>query len=132
MSRFLRHIPAYLPTGVVLCAILYLSLTADPMPNTSRFFDFPGADKLVHFIMYGGLTGCFCFDYYRRPCNSYNAKVPVIATLTAIIISGVVELLQNSMGLGRTGDWLDMLANALGALVGMVVGDALMRRWFAK
>ena len=66
MLRFLRQIPPYLLTLIVLVAICYLSLDADPFPDRERWFTFPGSDKVVHFIMYGGLTATFCFDYYRR------------------------------------------------------------------
>lgn len=131
MTQYLRRIPAYLPTALVLCAILYLSLTADPMPDSRRWLNFPGADKVGHLIMYGGLTGTFCFDYFRRPRNAYSVQVPAIATVVAIAISGVIELLQDSMGLGRTGDWMDVIANACGALLGIVIGTVSMRQWFA-
>ena len=130
MLRFLRHIPPFLPTLIVLVAICYLSLDADPFPDKDSWFTFPGSDKVVHFIMYGGLTGTFCFDYYRRVAAPCKLWLLIVALVVAIIVGIVMELLQAHMGIGRSGDFVDVIANSLGALIGIVVGNRLFTRLF--
>ncbi len=129
MHRFIRYIPSYLPTALVLAAIFYLSLATLYLPDDTRLLLFPGADKVTHVIMYAGLTSTFCFDYIRRTLARRSTIVLIWATIAAIAISGVIELLQSYMGVGRNGDWVDMLANIIGAVVGIVAGDKCMRRW---
>ena len=46
---------------VVLIAIIYLTLFPQPLGENEVHL-FEGADKIVHFIMFGGLTGTFIFD----------------------------------------------------------------------
>lgn len=129
MYRFIRNIPPYLPTALVFIAILYISLAPDPIPDEMPLLLFPGADKVIHFIMYGGLTGTFCFDYYRRANHRcHECRILIVASLTAMIIGGVIELLQDYMGIGRQSDYLDFIANTTGAIVGIIAGRWLMKK----
>lgn len=128
MNRFLRHIPPYLPTALVLIAILYISLAPNPMPYDPPFELFRGADKVVHFVMYGALTGAFCFDYYRHRHTINNRATLLIALLTAIAIGAGIEWLQEYMALGRSNDWKDLIANTAGAISGTTLGHHLFAR----
>ena len=132
MLRFIRHIPPYLPTLLVVAAICYLSLASDPFPDKERLLDFPGSDKVVHFIMYGGLTATFCFDYYRRCADLLKPRLLVVALVAAIALGAMMELLQSYMGVGRTGDVIDLVANSLGALAGILAGHKIFARLFAS
>ena len=99
---------------VVLIAILYLTLFPQPLGDEGIHM-FEGADKVVHFIMFGGLTGTFLFDRWRmeRPLSMGAA---LLVALISTIIGAAVEYLQSAMQLGRTGnDLFDALANTLGA-----------------
>ena len=48
----LSFLHRYLPTLIVLCAILYLSLAPAPIPDADKLHLFKGADKVVHFCLY--------------------------------------------------------------------------------
>ena len=130
MLRFLRHIPPYIPTLLVYVIICYLSLDADPFHDSKRLFVFPGSDKVVHFIMYCGLTATFCFDYYRHRVVRSGSWLLPVALVVAIATGGVLELLQTHMGIGRTGEYVDFIANSLGAVVGLVAGRKIFARLF--
>ena len=131
MLRYVRHIPPYLPTILVVAVICYISLLSDPFPDQERWLDFPGSDKVIHFIMYGGLTATFCFDYHRRHAESLRPWLFVIVLSVAIALGAVMEWLQMCMGLGRTGDIFDIVANSLGAWLGVVVGNKIFAKLFA-
>lgn len=125
MKRYIRLLPPYLPTMIVVVAICYLSLASNPIPNQPSFLNFPGADKVVHFLMYWGLTVTFCFDYYRRASLQYERAMLAAGVLLAIALGGAIEILQTTMGAGRSGDWLDFAADATGAFIGIVVGRSM-------
>ena len=131
MLRYVRHIPPYLPTILVVVFICYASLFSDPFPEQERWLNFPGSDKLVHFIMYGGLTATFCFDYHRRHAESLKLWLFVVVLTVAIVLGVGMEWLQMSMALGRTGDILDVVANSLGACLGVVTGNKIFAKLFA-
>lgn len=128
----IRRIPPYLPTLLVLSAICYLSLDADPLSGKERWLDFPGSDKLVHFIMYAGLTATYCFDYYRRRITRHHYWPLVVALLAAIGVGAVLECMQAYMGIGRSGDYIDFVANSLGAIAGILAGNKLFARLMQK
>lgn len=120
--QLIRSIPPFIPTAAVVAAILFLSLAPDPIPDNKRFFLFAGADKVVHFIMYWGFSITYCFDYYRRNMIMKESKAMWCAFIAATILGGVIEILQANMALGRSGEFIDFIADIAGAAVGVVMG----------
>lgn len=110
------------PTGLTLGVILWLTLAPSPVPETDIPL-FPGADKIVHALMMAALTLVADFDLGRvekRRLSGVKAKhVCVIALLTAIF-AAIDEWLQGAMGLGRTADPMDLLADIAGILTATV------------
>lgn len=112
-----RFVCAYWPTVIVVALILYATLFPDPVPVDDMPL-IPGLDKLIHAIMFGGLTGAVAFDYSRshgciRPPKSVMARIAVVS----ILAGGCIELLQGAMALGRGAEWADFAADSLGVLV---------------
>jgi len=106
--------------GVVLvAATVYLTLEpASSIPSPGNF------DKVEHFATYVALMLWFSGLVSRR------RHWLVAAAL--VLLGGCLELLQVSMQLGRSGEWLDFAANAAGVGVGWFIaatfGDAWARR----
>ena len=126
--KIIDNIPAYQPTVAVLVAVLYLTLLPQPL-GEEEISLFDGADKVVHFIMFGGLTGTFIFDRFRisRPLTLRGA---LMAALVSAMLGALVEYLQYSMHMGRAGnDIYDALANTLGAFTAVLVCRWL--KWIA-
>ena len=127
--RIFSHIPPYQPTAVVLIAILYLTLLPKPLGEEDIQL-FEGADKVVHIIMFGGLTGTAIFDRFRmsRPLTLSGA---LLVALASAFIGAIVEYLQYAMHIGRTGnDIYDVVANTLGAFAAVPVCSML--KWIKK
>lgn len=83
---------------------------------------FEGADKVVHAIMFGVLAAVFVWDENRgRGVERLNARKLLKAVGLSAVYGGVIELAQESMGAGRSGDWLDWLADVAGAVVAVVL-----------
>lgn len=75
--------------------------------------------------MYMALTGTFCFDYYRRDPHRHALPALIWALLAAILIGGIMEIMQTQMALGREGDFIDFIANTLGAATGIIAGHRI-------
>ncbi|MDE5728050.1 MAG: hypothetical protein K2H94_08025 [Duncaniella sp.] len=120
MSKLrLEFFPPYQPTAIVAAFVLYLTLLPRPVGDGVHLFE--GADKVVHFIMFGALAGVWIFDRWR-------AGVPV--GLRGALLAGAfsalagvgIEWLQDVMSLGRGGnDPWDAAADILGAFAAVAV-----------
>lgn len=107
----------YWPSALVCSVILYSTLASEPA-LADDLPKIPHLDKLIHAIMFGGFAGALCFDYSRcHACRKVNAKTMFIFSLVAIAFGGLIELLQNAMQIGRSGDWLDFIADTVGVII---------------
>lgn len=100
--------------------ILYLTLLPQPL-GEEEFSLFDGADKVVHFIMFGGLTGTFIFDRWRisKPLGLHSS---LVLALCVSLFGCLIEWLQYAMQFGREGnDLADALANTLGAFTAVPI-----------
>ncbi len=100
---------------VCLAVMVWISLVPSP-PHLPGLF---GWDKLQHAGAYGVLTllGGLAVRYDRRAAWLGSAAV-------AVAVGGLMEILQGTCTLHRTADWLDLTADAVGALA--VVAVALL------
>lgn len=95
-------------------------LTLIPGPDIPEvpFWNIPYFDKLVHFGLFGMLAFLGIRGIYRQKGPSINLKIIAACTSLAVIIYGcLIEYLQSFVP-GRSGEFLDILANSLGALAG--------------
>ena len=106
---------------LVAAAILYLSLaTGRGLAKLPPIPLFVNADKLMHFMMYMGLSCVITFNQRK------SDKSLLLTAFTAVFLSaaygGVLELLQPFFP-PRTCDLLDFIADAAGAIVGFIITD---------
>lgn len=86
-------------------------------------------DKWVHVIMYGGTCGTIWIEYLRSHKDRISkAKLAVWAWAMPIVMSGAIELLQeHCTGGRRSGDWIDLAANATGVTLAAMAGIIIIR-----
>lgn len=131
-----RIVRRWWPSTLTLALVLWLTLTPDPAPDV----ELPSwlgehADKIVHAIMFGGLTGAFIFDYKRRlpraprPLDTGFTSALAIAM---IVFSVFDEWLQGAMGLGRSADVWDIGADLLGIAVGLLLAPPVCNALIKK
>jgi VanZ family protein len=79
--------------------------------------DVPMMDKWVHFVMFGGFT--FLWSWYR----SRTALLALaVMLLIGVALGATIELLQGYfVSLGRACEFLDAVADSIGALLGLVL-----------
>lgn len=111
--KYLRWIPPYQLTMAVGIVILYLTLLPKPFGEEDLPL-FPGADKLAHCCMFGGLALTYIFER-KRDRHPLSLKGALITASAATLFGIAIEFIQDAMNLGRSGDWADVVADGVGA-----------------
>lgn len=124
MKKLLFKIPPFVATVIVMGLVAYLTLFPDPVPAMPLMM-FPYADKVVHFLMFFAVSACWLFDSGRV---MRGAMVVSIAVST--LYGGLIELLQMWMGMGRSADWFDFVADFFGVVAGVAVCHRLLFKKF--
>jgi VanZ family protein len=110
------RLPAPLRAAIFAAAVagvLYVSLSpAETLPGTGM------SDKIEHALAWAALTGLGLALAPRR--------WRVVAGFCLLLGIGV-EIAQATMGLGRQGDWRDMVADAVGVLIAIRLAQAVQR-----
>lgn len=125
------YIKKYPFSLLVLVIVIYLSFFRPP---SLHFPLFPGFDKLIHFIMYAGVSGVLWVEFLW---NHRKGKLPVKrgvigAMVCPIAFSGLIELGQEYLTTYRGGDWMDFLANTTGVLIASFLAWCVIRPWLVK
>ncbi len=98
-----------------------------PVPE-SPMQDVPFFDKWTHLVMYGVLVLVVMTEYGHRKSTIRWKRFLIFGFTAPVIMGGLVELAQAYLTFGtRSGDWLDALANATGAVLGAIIGIPLAR-----
>ena len=109
---------------VLIAAIWYLSLLFEA-PETP-LDDVPLVDKWVHMVMYGGTFSVLWIEYIRQHQQPDYKKLLIWAFIAPIVMSGILELLQEYCTETRQGEWTDLLANSIGVILAAVIGLVLL------
>ena len=112
------------------CIVLIWILSFLPFPEMKGLDDVPFVDKWTHIVMYGGTCCVIWTEYVRQHLTLDGEKLFIYVWLLPILMSGVIELLQEYCTTYRGGEWLDMAANSTGVTLAVVYG--LLFRYFYK
>ncbi len=75
------------------------------------------ADKFVHSFLFGGLAFLYAGGFYRQTSVRWlNRHYLFAAFAFSTLYGGFIEILQATVAINRSGDWLDFLFDGLGAL----------------
>jgi len=124
MLYYLKKYPFSL---LIIAAVIYLSFFKPP---SIGFPLFPYMDKVIHFCMYGGLSGILWLEFLRNHRYSGTANLThawIGAVFCPIALSGVIELLQEYCTSYRGGEWVDFLANTGGVTAATLIAYFLLR-----
>ncbi|BAZ93184.1 uncharacterized protein FOKN1_0782 [Thiohalobacter thiocyanaticus] len=109
--------------ALVWMGVLYL-LSDQPAIDAPMLF--PGQDKLFHAIVYAVLGGLYLALFRPGPAG-YAAQARWLA-LGLAVLYGISDEWHQSFVPGREPDVLDVLADGVGAAVGVMVLHTLVRR----
>lgn len=132
MRKIIHKSPAWLYTVIVTLAIIYLTLVPKPLPDIQMPL-WEHTDKVVHALMFGGFVAACCLDYMRKKQISHISKrIMLTIIIIATAFGGIIEILQNAMGLGRSGDYFDLIADLAGIIIFAAISPATVRRLFLQ
>ena len=118
---YLFHLLRKYPVSVILFMVIwYLCFFTPPQTplDNIRFID-----KWVHITMYGGTCTVLWLEYLHKHTKEKNKKLILLAIISPILMSGLIEILQEyCTGGRRDGDWLDFAANSTGVLLATGLG----------
>ena len=101
------------------CLILFLSTTdAENLARLPRFY---GADKLLHLLMYMGLSFSLSME---NSIAKYKKRLALVL-LFPILYGGIIEIVQEYCLVLRSGDWIDWVADIVGAATGCLLAARL-------
>lgn len=121
----LLYFRRYPITFLLAFAIVLLSLL--PIPDVRMPVKVPLVDKWTHMVMYGVLTLVIWLEYIRAHRQMRGLRLLLLAFLAPIAMGGALELMQAYLTTCRSGEWLDFVANSIGAVVGASCG--LLASW---
>lgn len=99
-------------------AIWYLCVVKPP---SLRIGEIVGFDKIVHAVMYLGLCTVFWWEYISHGKVYTKCCLAFWGIILPILMSGMVELVQEYCTETRTGDWADFAANSVGVLLAFLL-----------
>ena len=126
LTKWIRRHPI---SVILILVIWYLSLFTPPKPELAnvRFID-----KWAHLLMYGSLAFVLWMEDWRVRKASPSMPRALALYIGPVAMSGLIELAQAYCTTDRSGDWLDLAANAIGALAGIVLSGMLTRKMRKK
>jgi VanZ family protein len=117
---FKRH-KRWIQLGFWLTLTLVVGLSL--RPNPGNVLGIHNIDKVEHFAAY------FALGFLVATGWSIKTMRPFWIALVALIaLGGAIELIQGTPFFGRTASWYDLLADAIGALFGLMVSKTLWQR----
>ena len=106
MMYYIKKYPFSL---AIILVVIYLSFFKPPKMDDIPLF--PGVDKVVHFCMYGGMSGMLWLEFLRnhRKYETVLWHAWIGAVLCPIVMSGIIEILQEYCTTYRGGDWFNAI-----------------------
>ncbi|MBL4669736.1 MAG: VanZ family protein [Flavobacteriales bacterium] len=121
----MANLKLYLPAIIWLVVILILSgYPGNQLPKIAVW----QFDKWVHTLMYGVLSFLVLIPYSKQFSVKGNRfKIGLFIILFGIFYGGFMEILQNNIFINRSGNWIDFIANSLGAIIGVVTYPIMIK-----
>lgn len=130
MKSFLRAIPAWTFTVILVGVISYLSLADKPFGETQISL-FKGADKLAHALMYLVLDIVVMLDYSKHRYPHHTSDNIALALTAIVSLYGLLmELAQLLMNNERSYEIADWYADTFGAVLGFLLARTMLCRWY--
>lgn len=115
----MKAVLKYYGTAILWASFILIMCSIDLGQVSKAAIFFPGFDKLAHCGFFFVLVIFCCTGLIRQQSHkAISYKSVIIITLTAVLYGGLIELLQLTVFTWRSGEWADLFADAIGALMG--------------
>lgn len=115
----MNFLKLYNKTILITLFVLFLSLYNVNTFIPHSFYLFKNEDKVIHLLMYFGITIVLLFESYLANPRSVNKML--LLNIFPLFIGGMVELMQTYLTQFRSGDWFDFFADAAGVILADIV-----------
>ena len=118
-----------------LWALFILVICGFPGNQLPRleFLDWLKPDKLVHLFIFGLLSYLLIRGFIKQDTISSLKKHPKFwSVVLSTAYGALIEVLQEYVFIYRTGDVRDVIADAIGAFLGIWILDKLMKKRFPR
>lgn len=117
----------------VVAVIIYATWVPQPV-DPDDIPPLPHIDKVIHAVMMGGLAGALLFDWHRMsPAKHLLTRRVMYAVIAAVVAFSVVdEVVQGLLPIGRPSDWLDLVADFFGGVIGALLGRPAVNAIYRK
>ena len=122
----------YWKSILIIAVILYLSFASPSTFKGVPSFEFE--DKLVHLLMYGGLTGFLILDFrqYSRYFQTTVITYVLICLALPVFLGAAVEIIQPVFFPPRTAEWIDWFSDITGVLSGWFIMSLITHKAFKR
>lgn len=103
--------------------ILFLSLSS--FEKVQLPIKVEGHDKMAHFLMYAVYAFAIVFSF--KNVKNRKFKFYFFIFLYLFLFGGLMEVLQGVLTNNRSTDFLDAIANGIGALIGITFAYAIVK-----
>jgi len=114
-----KHLYAFAFIGWMMF-ITFSSLSSFEGSGLSMF-NIPYGDKIVHFTFYfvAAVLGSLFFVETKEERTTRNKYLKILA-ISLIFFGMLIEVIQETMTINRSGDVFDALANSTGVILGII------------
>lgn len=64
---------------------------------------------------------------FSETIKKVTLKLQVVVSFSGILFGGLMEICQHYIFINRSGNWYDFIANAIGALLGVILYPHLLK-----
>ena len=94
-----------------------LCLPGSTLPS-GGMFDIPQLDKIIHIILFGGLTGLWCYYFYLKGKPARQLKTVFFVVYLLASANGIImEYIQRDYIPNRSFDPADIIADVIAASI---------------
>jgi VanZ family protein len=121
VTKASEPLPRYRGAWLLMGWVLLLLVAAGSLAPSPPESPIGASDKLMHFAAYAALAFAFAGVYPRRYWRGI--------ALALLLFGASIELLQGTLIATRSGEWLDLLANATGIAAGLALAALFPLSW---
>lgn len=106
----------YLVLAIIWTVLtIYLSLVSAKRIATMHIWNIAGIDKIAHAVFYLSFSFLWSMTFFKK------LNVHLWVLLITIVFGIAIEWAQFQMNIGRAFEILDIIANAIGATIGILI-----------
>ena len=125
MHKLIRSFPLTIITAAVIAAASLVP--GKSLPRIS-WGDLVSLDKWVHLLIYAVLTFVMIVEWQRSRAGRLPLRSLFLLCLLSALYGVGLEALQVVMNQGRYFEVLDIIANIIGSLTGLLVGSRVIKK----